>query len=452
MKKKLKNIRLEDFSKNVLMLVGSTAFSQGLAILILPILTRIYSPESFGYLGVYTSIVSIFAASACLRYDIAIGVVKEDSEANIITLISLALSFIFSSLAFLVVYIFNERISNLIDNQGFNSYLYLIPVGIFFFSSFNALQFWKSRKKQFKEIAIVRFKQVGVGSAFQLIGGWFSGGLALYLIIGYILSTFSGIFKFYADFIKSNKGLYVFSNIIHVMKKYKQYPKYSTLESFLNNVSIFFPLLLISKYVSIAETGFIMLAMKLMQIPMTLIGNSIAQVFLVSAAKEYHDGKIADFTLKTVVNLFKIGTGPILFIGIVAPEVCQIVFGSSWERVGVLINWMVAWFVMQFLASPIAMIFHITENQKYALLIQLVNLFMRVFPLLIFVYLEIPFLPEVYAVTGFLFYFIFYFWSLKLAGVNYISLLKLKMKNLYFILPFLLLGLLLKLSLSYWVL
>ena len=47
------------FGRGVAVLAGGTAFGQALAIIASPILTRLYGPEDFGVLAVYTSIIGI---------------------------------------------------------------------------------------------------------------------------------------------------------------------------------------------------------------------------------------------------------------------------------------------------------------------------------------------------------------------------------------------------------
>ncbi|MFH4122330.1 translocase, partial [Acinetobacter baumannii] len=60
------------FLKAVSVLVGGTAFAQGLAIIALPFITRLYSPSDFSIFAVYASILGILTVASCLRFEIAI--------------------------------------------------------------------------------------------------------------------------------------------------------------------------------------------------------------------------------------------------------------------------------------------------------------------------------------------------------------------------------------------
>ena len=46
-----------------------------------PVLTRLYGPEAFGFLALFTSITSIIGVVACMRCELAIMLPKTDEEA-----------------------------------------------------------------------------------------------------------------------------------------------------------------------------------------------------------------------------------------------------------------------------------------------------------------------------------------------------------------------------------
>src|SRR5690606_30200369 len=119
------------------------------------------------------------------------------------------------------------------------------------------------------------------------------------------------------------------------------------------------------------------LAMRLLSAPMGLIGNSVAQVYLAEAAEKYHQGELRAFTSKTIIMLAKVGFIPLLLAGIIAPFIVPIVFGDEWHRTGILISWMVPWFYLQLIVSPVSMALHITGNQKIAMLLQITGLIIR---------------------------------------------------------------------------
>ena len=69
------------FAGDVLKLVSGTTIAQLIGILASPILTRLYAPEAFGALALFTSITSILGVIACLRYELAIMLPESDEDA-----------------------------------------------------------------------------------------------------------------------------------------------------------------------------------------------------------------------------------------------------------------------------------------------------------------------------------------------------------------------------------
>ena len=58
--------RSSSFTTDVLKLVTGTTFAQFIVILASPLLTRLYGPEAFGFLALFTSITSIIGVIACM--------------------------------------------------------------------------------------------------------------------------------------------------------------------------------------------------------------------------------------------------------------------------------------------------------------------------------------------------------------------------------------------------
>ena len=90
MKQTLKKILPKNrFARSVSFLAGGTAAGQAITVLAAPLLTRLYSPEDFGLLAVYTSLLMTIGVIASLRYQLAIPLPKSDEEAAHVVVLSL---------------------------------------------------------------------------------------------------------------------------------------------------------------------------------------------------------------------------------------------------------------------------------------------------------------------------------------------------------------------------
>lgn len=392
--------------KHIAILAGGTAFAQLITVLILPVLTRLYSPAEFAVFAVYAALLSILAVAASLRLDIAIPIPQDDHDAANIAILALVVSLFTSLLVAIPAVFYSEKISFLLGQPQIEPYLWLVPVGVCLASAYNVLQFWATRKKDFSIIAQTRMAQAVAAAGVQVgVGLW--GGSSLGLILGHILNNGAGVAGIGVKSWRQDRRAFASVNIPHmlaVLRQYKRFPKYSALEALANSAAIQLPVMLIAAYAIGPEAGYLVLAMQVMQAPMSLIGNAVAQVYLSNAPDALRRGSLPEFTATMLDGLMKTGVGPLLFAGIVAPEIFGLIFGRNWYRAGELVTWMTPWFVAQFLVSPISMALHVKNKQPTALCLQLVGLALRLMFVVIAALWLNEYIAELYALSGLVFY------------------------------------------------
>lgn len=425
------------FVRSVSVLVGGTAFAQAITILILPILTRLYTPADFSVLAVYAGLLGVIAVVACLRFDIAIPLPEKDADGANLLAMALLLAFFVSVLIAIPCLLAPNWLAGILRQPGLEAYLWLLPLGVFLTSAYSALQFWVTRQKNFSLIARTRMTQSLGGASAQMGFGWV-GLTPLGLIVGQTISSGAGALGLGWRTWRNSRPLLAQVSGVEMRRLFREYdrfPKYSSLESFANNAAIQVPVLLIAAAALGPEAGYLALAMRVMQAPMGLIGGAIGQVYLSKAPEEYRAGRLGSFTETILGGLMKTGVGPLAFAGIVAPSVFSLVFGESWARAGVLVAWMTPWFIFQFLASPISMALHVTNRQKQAFLLQLFGLTLRVGLVVAAVEFYRDGVAEVYAATGFVFYLVYLCLVLKVVGCRLSELLSQTRKISIFVLP-----------------
>ncbi|MBF4218060.1 lipopolysaccharide biosynthesis protein, partial [Vibrio anguillarum] len=122
----------KSFSKNVLTLMTGTGIAQAIPIAIIPILTRMFSPEDFGLLALYAACVSILGVVATGRYEIAIMLPKDDEDARLLLQLSMLVALFFSLLISIPISIWNAQIARFLGNEDIAVWLYLVPVSVLF--------------------------------------------------------------------------------------------------------------------------------------------------------------------------------------------------------------------------------------------------------------------------------------------------------------------------------
>ncbi|SFO79898.1 oligosaccharide flippase family protein [Pseudomonas borbori] len=408
------------FVRSVFILVSGSALSQVIMILVLPLLTRLYTPGDFSVLAVYVAALGIISIAACLRFDIAIPIPEHDTDAANLLAIALFSTSCIALFTCAVVWIGADEIVELLKQQGLRPYLWLLPAGVFFSGTYSALQYWTTRKKNFSVIAKTRMSQSIVGAGAQVGIGLLGHG-PFGLLLGQMLSSGAGIISLSRIIINRDRSALqniTLSGMRKMFRAYDRFPKYSTLEAIFNSAAIQMPIIIIAALAAGAEAGFLMLALKVMQAPMGLVGGAVAQVYLSRAPEEYRNGTLGGFTADTLSGLVKVGIGPLLFLGIIAPDAFVVVFGDEWRRAGELVAWMTPWIALQFISSPVSMVMHVTERQRFMLYLTSAGFLLRVIGVIGGALYLPNYIVEIYAVTGALFYLACFVIFSNLSGVR----------------------------------
>lgn len=407
---RLKAVTKAGFGRSVGVLVGGTALAQVIMAVSLPIATRLYSPHDFSLLALFTAIIAIISVAACLRFDIAIPIPEEDSEAASLLALASTFAILVAFVLFVLVLVMPSRLAILLRRPDFEPYLWVVPVAVLMASLYSAFQFWSVRRKTFRSIANTKIAQAAAAASTQ-IGMGLANPSPLGLLLGASINSGLGLIGLARRFFRDDAEYIRLVNFGEMKKAFLKninFLKYSTLESLSNSASIFLPIILISSFAASAEAGYTILAMQVMQAPMSLIGSATAQVYLSRAPEEYRSGTLGIFTSKILGGLLRTGVGPLIFAGIVAPIGFSILFGERWRPAGELVVWMTPWLVMQFLSSPISMALHVTGHLKTALILQILGFIIRVGSIYLAIsFYRNEFLPEFYSLSGFLFYIVY---------------------------------------------
>ena len=397
------------FLHNVWLLTSGTVFAQGLVILALPVLTRLYSPQDFDLLAVYVALIGLISVVSCLRYNIAIPLPEQDEDAMALLALSLLAGCAFSLILVLPVVFAPKATAALLGQMDLAPHLWLVPFGIALASSYNALQYWASRKKRFGLITKTRMTRAVGGVGTQLAFG-LTTPIPFGLLLGHALYSGLGVIGLGRNVMRDDHktiGALDWERMRRVAGQYRRFPFYSVPQTLFDTGGTQLPIIIIAAATAGPEAGFLMLAMRVMGLPMGLIGSSVAQVYLAEAPEKLRDGSLPAFTRRTMWTLFRTGAPPLAVAGALSPMLFPIVFGAEWARAGWLVAWMTPWFILQFVVSPVSMVLNVTGRLGLLLAIALAGLMLRVAVVLWAIVAHLDIASEIYAVSGALFYAIY---------------------------------------------
>ena len=355
-----------------------TTIAQAIPIAISPILTRIYTPEDFGLFALFIAITSIFASIANGRYELAIMLPKKDEDAINIFALGFIITTIISLTLLLLVILFHDYFVLLLNNEKIEVWLYFIPIAVFFMGLFNLLNYFNTRKKNYKDIANATIMKSIVLAVVQLSIGFIKQG-ASGLISGQILSQMFANLRLLKNIIKDRLLISKVSKvkIIALARRYKNFPKFSMWAILANTLSFHLANILISKFYDIATLGYYSLVQKILSMPMVLIGGSISQVFFQKATDEKNRGNsLKNIFIATLKKLIFISFPLFFILFFLVEDIFSFVFGEEWRVAGVYAQIAIPIFLSRFIVSAFTMIPVIYNHVKLDLFFQIGMLFL----------------------------------------------------------------------------
>jgi O-antigen/teichoic acid export membrane protein len=324
--------------KGIIILGSGTVISQVLSILFVPVLTRIYPPEVYGTLAVFTSLLTILLVGSSFKYELTIPIAENDEDAEYLLLLSLLIACILSVVLFVVLSVWGNFLAVIFHFEFMMPYYWLFCVGFFGIALYQILTYWTLRTKDYARISQTRVAQSISGSVSKIILGLLS--LASFgLIFGEIIGRLVGITtlgKTILPKIWRSCGTINFTTMRSLAVRYKRFPTFSLPAGFISETILQVPTLFLSSTFGFQVVGLYILSYSMLELPVSLISNSIVQAFFGESSELLRNksDKLLSLYRETTKKLFLFGA-PIIFLGaVISPIVFPIVFGSAWNDAG----------------------------------------------------------------------------------------------------------------------
>ncbi|MFP3982445.1 MAG: oligosaccharide flippase family protein [Desulfurivibrionaceae bacterium] len=414
------------FARSVSVLAGGTAAGQAIVVAASPILTRLYSPEDFGVLAVFASLLGILGVIASLRYQLAIPLPESDEEAANVTVLSLLVVLGMALLTAAIAIPFRQPIADALNSPLLAEYIWLLPLGLLLMGVYQVFSYWAIRTRAFSAIARTKLTQ-SISMVAVQITGYALGPLAL--LIGRIFGQAAGTTTLGSLALGKRREAFrhmTRSGIREAACRYYNFPLYSSWAGLLNSGGTQLPPILFSMFYGPGAAGHYMLAHRIIALPMTLLGRAIADVFMPDAVEALRESRLRDSVVLVHKNLARIVLPPAAMLFIVAPDLFRIAFGPDWEEAGHMVRWLTPMLFLQFIVSPLSRIFVALERQRLSLALQ-GNLFLlRLGSLAIAGYLGIALLDAVfwYGIASAVGFFVYVYLIANITDISLLSFIR----------------------------
>jgi O-antigen/teichoic acid export membrane protein len=379
----MKNIKEElrtksDFFKNFFTLLSGSTIAQIIAILAIPILTRIYTPEDFGFFAIYLSLANILSSISSGRYELAIMLPENKKNALALVRGSIMIA-VYSSLIFFIIIILVKKYAHSLSQFIDPVYFYFLPASILIMGLIKVLTQWYSRQKEFKQIAVAGIVQSGSTSATNIGVGFLFYIQSTGLFIGHIIGQFFQLIIFYSKFYKQEKEALKRISIQDIKNQLKEnlnFPYYSAPMGFLNSISVDILIYILNLFYSTTLVGLYTTASKVINYPLNLISQSFISVFYQKISKS--EKKVKLYLISFFSNLFlaTIAMIPIILWG---EELFIFVLGKEWKIAGLIAAYLAPITISSFAMRNVSNIFSLAKKNGILLVWQIIYLMIVLF-------------------------------------------------------------------------
>lgn len=412
------------FIRDVFTLSCGTALSQLIAVLALPIISRIYSPGVFGGFAVFMAVSTVLSNITGGKYELAIILPKSQRSAINLMALTFLLNIFFcgvGAILLLALYVLFPQIFDYFKLD--HILLFSYPSIMLLLAINNTFQYMANRQGKYRVSAMSQISRILIMVFVQISLGYYYPKLSS-LVFGYVVSCFVGVFIFYFGVFRQ---LCFWSKIslcrIKILaKRYSKFPRYSLFSDLLNTGSVQFPVILISAFFSAAVAGYFSMSYRVLAAPIALIGAAFAQVFYQKAATlKDRSNELQNFVQKGYLVLSISAIVPMTILMVYGSELFTYVFGAKWTMAGVFSQYMAIWLIFVFIGSPISTLYFVKERQGLAMVMNVLMFSSRIFVVLICYYLSLQSvdLIVVFSITGAILWFFNNLIILHLANVRW---------------------------------
>jgi len=374
------------FAGNATLLAGGSAIASLISLASEPIISRLFPPEVFGIVYAFYSMATIIGLLVCFRYEQAIILPDNSSDAAGLLKLSALLLFGWLILLFMLVWITDLVIW--LEWESIRSVVWMLPVLAGMLGFWHIFSAWHIRKKNFLHISIssvlVQIPQVLV----IIIGGYLGYNSAVDLVNFRTIGIFLPALFLFTFFILHDSSVFRIRHsaieLFRLAKRFKKFPLFEFWSVLLGVIAFNGPVLLFPVLFDAGSAGHFSKAFFVLYVVPMMIGSSINQVLFQQIAEYKNKGQSIEAIIRmTIKSVLLIGAVPFVLVSTAGPEIFSILLGSRWETAGQFSQGLSILLFFMLIGSSIRSVFLVYEKQEKALILNSLSVMVRLGTLII---------------------------------------------------------------------
>jgi lipopolysaccharide exporter len=437
------------FAKNIARMSLAPIATQTLGFLIMPIITRLYTPGDYGLFAVFTSIVGPISIFATMGYSTAIVLPNKEHEASALLTISLFLTITITFITSILVFIISSFSISNTEIREFKGYLWLVPVSIFAHGLYLSFRYWNIRHNRYGNISLAAIFKFLVNNAILLIMGFAGFASGIIIVIGGIAGSYISPVILSKHLWRDNKYLLSDSlkkkNIKKLLIRYSKFATISSPTDLLSQLTVQTPIYLLSIFFSQTIIGFYAIGLRLLTMPMSLLGNSIGEVYFQRISQKNPDSRLV--TEKVFKYLVVFGFPIFYYLAIFGEEIFSVFFGSKWSEAGVYSQLISLLIFVKFITIPSNYITLVFNKQEYTLYLNIASVIVSSLSIMVGgFYNNVHLSMALFAFSNSILYVVYGFWIMKYIGLSIKTIVHILVRTVYNYIPLIIIFPIIKLT------
>lgn len=362
------------FAQNFAVTFSGTAAVTAIGLLSTLFMARVYPPASYGQFAVFNSLVSNLNLLTTLGYPGAM--LQPRGREQFFALVHLTLLLTAGAVVVLLgaLMLGADALRHWLHLEGIGGWLYTIPLLLLLFN-LNAVMFtWYTRDKAFTRRAGVDVATTLAGRGFTLGYGWLMagsvGGLVLGDLINRLTATVSLLLGGIGRQLRELMHSFDWPRIRGVAREYREFPLYFLPANYVQTLSAQLPIFALSSGFGTSVVGLYSFSVSLMELPINLLGNAIAPVFLQKATETHaqEPERLPQLTLDLYYKMLYLGLVPFGIVTVYGDLLFRLVFGARWEAAGLFTAFLGYYYVFKLTSQATAGIYTVYGRQRFLLI------------------------------------------------------------------------------------
>jgi O-antigen/teichoic acid export membrane protein len=354
----------DGFARDTAVLAAGLAASQMVLLAVMPVWSRLYDPEQFAALGLWTAVSSTVATIVLLRYDTVIVAAASDVDALALRRLCIALVAVIGAPVLVAAMAVPSWALDALGLAPLGGWLPLAVVAGAMSALMAGGMAWLNRERGFVRMSAARLAAALTAALLGTALGWLWQGSTGGLLLAQ-LAALAAALLLLPWRVAPHSGLRA------AALRHREAPLFLWPAALVDAVTQQLPLLLVSAWFGAQSAGQFSLAWRVLALPALMLATAAGSVFYQRFARTLDDpvqdiDSARRMMVRTWLAFMLLGALPAAVIMLAGEPLFALVFGDRWREAGVLAAAMAPLLLAMATSSPTSGAIVVLGLQRWA--------------------------------------------------------------------------------------